>query len=168
MVQRIRRRLASIALHTPVGGEDAQGAAAEGLHDAEVPFVESRDGVDVVPVGEHDQRCVGQAQAQIPVALDDLTGSKEVVDSEWRQFVRTGAQFGEQRQLGVDAGDLGGEVVQLGQHQRRYDQRSRLGEDLGARLVHPLVGDEGCQQHARVDDLCIGLPKLLPAAARIQ
>ena len=127
-----------------VGGEDAQRAATEGPHDAEVPFVESRNGVDVVAVGEHDQRCVGQAQGQVPVALDDLAGSEEVVDSEGRELVRTGAQFGEQGQLGVDAGDRPRDIGTDSRVKEVVKDRARWPKPTGSRVRRAAVpsGDE--------------------------
>ena len=130
------------SLAVGVCGEDAQRAAAERPHDAEVPFVQRRDGVGAVPVGQHDQRSVGQAQRKVPVALHDGTCPDQIVEAELRQLVRARGQFRQQSRFGVHTGEPGGEVVQFGQYQRRHDQWPCRRQDPGARCVHPLIGNE--------------------------
>ena len=43
-----------------------------------MPLVECRNGVQAVLVGEHHQRCIGQAERQVAISLDDEERSHEI------------------------------------------------------------------------------------------
>jgi hypothetical protein len=64
------------AARGPIPSEDQREAAtAAGAEGGEVPVIEREDPLGAMPVGEHDEGGVGDADVLVTVAFDDVAGA---------------------------------------------------------------------------------------------
>jgi hypothetical protein len=88
-----------------------------------VPFVDGEHVERLVPARQHDERRVGKTDVEIGVGLDDLVRDGEVACVERFEPVGAARDLGQQRARRVPA-DAGREqVVELGEDERRQQQR---------------------------------------------
>jgi hypothetical protein len=125
---------------------------AEGSHGAEVAFVEGEQVEGVVAAGQHYVGGVGEPKVEVGVALEHGAGRGDVGGRERLEAVRAAFDLGEQRQL-LPAADLRGEqAVELGENERRDEERTiRALQGLASRAVLALGGVDGGEQAAGVE-----------------
>lgn len=94
-----------------------------------VPLVKCEDIQAAVALGEHHERSVCQAEAEVGVTLDDLSGGFDIRGAERRKFIRTECYILQHQELGPLASDLRDQVIELGKHEGREDAALRSGQD---------------------------------------
>jgi hypothetical protein len=109
------------------------------MQDTEVPLVECQDVVHAVPLGEDDDRSVGEANPQIRVVFDHSASGRDVGGREGRERVGAGIDVGEESKSRPLSDPLPQHVVELGEDEWREDEwRLGLFERTDALVVSSL------------------------------
>ena len=106
-----------------VGGKEAKWLPVRAEHGSEVAFVEGEQVGAAVPLGDDDQRRVGQAEVEVRIPVQDPSGRLDVVAEERLELVGALRDLVEpaSRDLARDAGVE--QVVQLGKDEGREQPR---------------------------------------------
>lgn len=105
-----------------------------------------------VAVGENDDRCVGEADAEIAVVVDHPHCGRYVISSERDEIVGATRHLSQKRELRIDSGLAPEQVIELGEHERREEQRRHGAFESASRgFVGALVAHERGEQAARVE-----------------
>lgn len=129
--------------------------AVTGAHDAEVPAVDGGDFGDIEPFGRCHHRSVDGSQRQIAVGVNEFGDPEPVTRSDRLSDEVARREVAEESHLDAGPESSADEVCDLGDHQARHDQRSRVGEQqlergsmmpiirIDIRIERPRVDDEG-------------------------
>ncbi len=119
---------------------------------AEVALVQGEEVEGVVSTGEYYVGGVGEPDVEAGVALEHGAGRGDVGGRERLEPVRAAFDLGEQRQLLPPAYPGGEQVVELGEHERRDEERPlRALQGLASRAVLALGGIDGVEQATGVE-----------------
>jgi hypothetical protein len=88
-----------------------------------VPLIEGEHVRDIVAISEYHDRGVGHAERKIRVLVHNGKGRGHVIAIEWLELVGTSGYLLEQGYLGFWPNSGGQEIVELGQHERRQQER---------------------------------------------
>lgn len=127
-----------------IGRQQTKSLPIERPHRPEVSLVERQHVPSVVAGGEHDDRGVGEADVEISVPGDNLTGGRHICLTERLEPVDATRDLVEEIQLG-GGGDLSRqEVIEFGQDERGEHSRGDcFGKSLGAGGMVTLAAIDG-------------------------
>src|SRR5437870_2018280 len=105
-----------------------------------MPLVQRQHVAGAVPLGEYDDRSVGETDREVRVPAHDVAGGGDVVGGEGLQPVDTTRDLVDKRELGAVVDLCREQIVQLGQDEGGEEQRrGRLRENLRTGGVVPLA-----------------------------
>lgn len=118
-----------------------QGQRPVGLDDGEVSSVDRGDLVDAKPFRTGDHRRIDRSERKVAVPVDEV-GYPEPVDRMHGFDVKyAGGHIAKETQFSLSAESRAEQVDDLSDHQRRNDQRARMGlQEVCTCLMMPVVG----------------------------
>lgn len=124
-----------------------------GSHDGEVLTIERRDAAFIKPLRGGHHGCVNGAKGQIAVASDEFRNPQPVGRSDGFDGELACGEVCQETHLRLVAKTGTEQVDDLGDNERRNDQRSRMRlKQLKAGLVVPVIGVHIGVQRSGVDD----------------
>src|SRR5271168_2791975 len=99
--------------------DEPERAIAFEADDREVPAIESENGTDILPLGEVDQRGIGELNGAILVATHDRGDMREAVALQWQEIKHPG---------GVSLGDAVDGPVLLAEEPGGFGEHGPAGE----------------------------------------
>ena len=152
-------RFAAVVASTPLNPPHlASREELEGLHvvrtyGAEVPNVEGRDLRDPQPFGERDQRCVHRSEREISIPDGELDDPAPLLVFDGHDIQNAGRDVLQEADLGLCSQSCPREVRDLGDHQRRHEDGTRMRFEERARsIVIRIVGIDVREERAGVGD----------------
>lgn len=119
-------REASGSCSLGVRGKKCEWSPVAPADDPEVALIIGEHAVGSVELGEDDDRCVREAEAEIAVASDELAAARDLLGSEPDERVRTRGHFVEEVELLLAAHMLAQHVVDLCEAERREEERTLI------------------------------------------
>lgn len=95
-----------------------------GAHDSEVATIECGDLGGIESLGGGDNGGVNGAESDVPVAVDELGDPEPIGGLDGLAAEVAGRQIPEEPDLSIRAEAAGDQVGDLGDDERRYDERS--------------------------------------------
>ena len=109
-------------------------------NDREISPIECRQLSHVQPLGGGDNGCVDRAEGQISIAAHELGDPEPIRGSHRFDDECTRREIAEEAHLGVDSKSAADEIRDLGDDERRDDERARVvQEEIEAHLVVSVV-----------------------------
>ena len=109
-----------------------------------MPFVQGKDIVALVALGEYHDRGVSQSQMKVGIALDDCSGKRDICSSERVKVVCAARYVLQHHELCRLPGNSTNQIVELGKDKRRQDATFGASKDTShlsmVRVVPVVVG----------------------------
>lgn len=133
--------------------KDAERAVSRPKKSSKMALIERQDIVDAVPVCQHDDRRIGQADVEVGVAVHDPRRSPDIT---WTHDFQPECACADLSQQGVGSryrSAAPNQVVELGQDEWREQQRAwGIAQRRCRGGMVPFPGIERGQQTARIDE----------------
>ena len=123
-----------------------------GPQGTEVTLVQGEDVPRPMPLGEHDERRIGEADLQLGVPREHILRGRDIARIERLELVSTPGDFIEEGGLGDASYMARYQVVEFGEHERREQQRRRgFGQSRYTLRVVTLAGVDRRKEPARIE-----------------
>ena len=109
-------------------------------------LVEREDVAAAMALGENDNGCVSQADAQPRIPTNDLLGSHHVSGIERLELKHAPTDFFEERALGGHPDPASQQVIQFREYERREQPGRRSSPELAGRYPMAVLAAVDCGQ----------------------
>jgi len=134
-------------------GNESERVAMDGTYDAEVGLVESGDPGHVQSLGDGHEACVGTAQGQVGVGVDELADALPVTGPECLDKQVSADDRRIERRLGTGAELALEEIRSFGyDHGGRHERPGIVADDRRTTSVVTIGTVGGSDEHTGVDD----------------
>ena len=132
--------------------QDLERAPIQGSDGAEMPTVKRAHGVQPIPISQHHQGCVGNADVLIGIPFNQSSAGDEVRGLQGRQFIGTRAKLHKGQDPRAKAKPGANEVVKLGQNIWAHHKQICLLQDTGDSAMVGIISPEQREQATGVHD----------------